>query len=79
MIWHGIGYPPQPSPLHVVVSRDSLLYPPCRGAEVVLPRAGLDIDASQQAVGPASWLWWRDDLRATVNGLSVSWLRAQRP
>ena len=31
------------------------------------------------AVGPASWLWWRDDLRATVNGLSVSWLRAQRP
>ena len=80
MSGHGIGYPPQPNPAHVVVSRDSLLlHPPCCTNPVVLPRDGLDINAAQQLECPKCRLRWHAALRATLSGVSVSWRRAQRP
>jgi len=77
---HGIGHQPQPNPLHVVVSRDSLLlHPPCCTSPVVLSRDGLNLDHAHRIQCSKCRLWWRADLRATVNRLSVSWLRGQAP
>ncbi len=80
MSGHGIGHPPRPNPLRVVVSRESLLFhPPCCASSVVLPRQGFDIDVTQQMKCPKCRLWWRIALRATLDGVSVRWLRGQRP
>jgi len=77
---HGIGHPSQPNPQRVVVSRDSLLlHSPCCASPVVLPRDGLDISQPQGLQCPKCRLWWRADLAATLDGVTASWLRAQRP
>lgn len=78
MSGHGIGYPQSnPTPARGRLTRQLAAAPAVLRSPVVLPRQGMDIDAAQQLRCSRCRLWWQAGLAATLDGVTVSWLRAQ--